>query len=67
MDSITTVRRYSVKDVDWFIDVLRVDGEMAEQALAGIEKLAFALHHYEFMTDAEIEWEIHKHVDAKQL
>ncbi len=30
-------RRYSVKDIDWFIDVYRAGGEVTEAEIAGME------------------------------
>lgn len=64
-DDTALPRQYSVKDIDWFIDVYRAGGEVTEAEIAGMEKLASALRHYELMSGADIEREIHKHFSTK--
>lgn len=57
--------RYAVSEVNWLVDVFRTGGEMSDSEISGMEKLLEALRHYEFMSEADIETEIHRYFAAK--
>ena len=61
-------RKYSVSDIEWIIHMFRDygDGELATAEIDGMEKLLGLLQHYEFMSESDIEAEVHRHFEAKK-
>ncbi len=56
---MTTRRRYSVAEVQGFVDLFREhDSNISPEQVAGMDKLVAVLRHYEHMSDADIEAEI---------
>ena len=42
------------------------DGELATAEIDGMEKLVGLLRHYEFMSESDIQAEVHRHFEAKK-
>ena len=61
-------RKYSVPDIEWIVKMLREggDGELATAEIDGMEKLVGLLRHYEFMSESDIQTEVHRHFEAKK-
>lgn len=60
-------RRYSTKDIDGLIEIYRAGGDLPEAEIAGMERLSFALHHYEFMSNEEVDLEMRHYFAANEL
>ena len=61
-------RKYSVSDIERIIHMFRDcgDGELATSEIDGMEKLVGLLRHYEFMSETDIEAEVHRHFETKK-
>ncbi len=55
------MRTYSADEVREFVNLLRGSRDLPAAELAGMEKLADLLKHYETMTDANIEAEVQRY------
>ncbi|TAN64769.1 MAG: hypothetical protein EPN20_08035 [Magnetospirillum sp.] len=56
---MTVPRRYSVAEVEFFVDLFRATPEhLTADQISGMDYLVKVLKHYEHMTEADIEAEV---------
>ena len=59
-------RTYSAAEIRQLVDFMREGGDLSASEIAGMEKLADLLTHFENMTDAEIATEVERLLGSKR-